>query len=196
MASNLPPDRLVLETGRLVVRLAGDDDVPAIVRYYAENRGFLKPYEPARPELFFQERFWRAQVRQNLADLQDDEALRLFLFPRDGGGRVIGSANFTNIARGVSHSCNLGYSLSEGEQGRGYMAEALRAAIDHVFGPLNLHRVQATYMPHNRRSGRLLRRLGFVVEGYARDYLRIDDAWEDHVLTSLTNPGWSPWPGA
>lgn len=46
----------------------------------------------------------------------------------------------------------------------------------------------ANYVPTNERSGRLLRRLGFTVEGYARDYLFIDGAWRDHVLTSLTNP--------
>jgi ribosomal-protein-alanine N-acetyltransferase len=38
------------------------------------------------------------------------------------------------------------------------------------------------------RSGRLLGRLGFVIEGYARDYLLVNGRWEDHVLTSLINP--------
>lgn len=34
--------------------------------------------------------------------------------------------------------------------------------------------------------------LGFKVEGYAYDYLLINGRWEDHVLTSLTNPAWTP----
>lgn len=38
-------------------------------------------------------------------------------------------------------------------------------------------------------SARLLERLGFVKEGYAREYLHIDGAWRDHVLTARTNPG-------
>ena len=38
----------------------------------------------------------------------------------------------------------------------------------------------------------LLRRLGFVVEGYARDYLFLNGQWRDHVMTSLTNPDWRP----
>jgi ribosomal-protein-alanine N-acetyltransferase len=42
------------------------------------------------------------------------------------------------------------------------------------------------------RSGRLLRALGFVVEGYARDYLQINGRWEDHILTSLTNQACAP----
>jgi len=70
------------------------------------------------------------------------------------------------------------------------MHEGLKASLDYVFGDLNLHRVMANFMPHNLRSNAVLRRLGFTVEGYARDYLYIDGAWRDHVLTSLTNPNW------
>jgi [ribosomal protein S5]-alanine N-acetyltransferase len=36
----------------------------------------------------------------------------------------------------------------------------------------------------------LLARLGFVVEGVAKEYLFIDGAWRDHVLTALRAPGW------
>ena len=66
------------------------------------------------------------------------------------------------------------------------MSEALRAAIDYVFSELRLHRIMANYMPANERSGRLLRRMGFTVEGYARDYMSIAGEWRDHILTSLT----------
>jgi ribosomal-protein-alanine N-acetyltransferase len=70
------------------------------------------------------------------------------------------------------------------------MTEALKVAINYVFIELNLHRIMAAYIPHNQRSGRLLKRLGFLVEGYARDYLMIDGQWQDHILTSLINPNW------
>ena len=39
---------------------------------------------------------------------------------------------------------------------------------------------------------RVLEKLGFVREGLARDYLFIDGAWRDHVLTSLTHPAFDP----
>lgn len=42
----------------------------------------------------------------------------------------------------------------------------------------------ANYMPTNEQSGRLLRKLGFSVEGYARDYLLLQGTWKDHPLTS------------
>jgi ribosomal-protein-alanine N-acetyltransferase len=49
----------------------------------------------------------------------------------------------------------------------------------------------AGYVPHNIRSAAVLRRAGFTVEGYARDYILINGRWEDHILTAITNPDWS-----
>lgn len=188
MHSQLP----VLKTPHLLVRLAGLDDVSAIAQYYCENRAFLKPFEPLRPREFFTEPFWHAQVEANLWEFHCKRSFKTFIFKQSDPTRVIGSINLNQIVRGVAQYCMLGYSLAEAEQGRGYMTEALREAIAYGFDTLNLHRIMANYMPHNTRSGKLLKRLGFIVEGYARDYLMINGQWEDHILTSLTNPTWSP----
>lgn len=72
------------------------------------------------------------------------------------------------------------------------MTEALKVAIDYVFTELNIHRIVANYLPHNQRSAKLLKRLGFAVEGYACDYLMINGQWQDRFLTSLTNHNWKP----
>lgn len=180
-----------LDTPRLVVRVAQEADVPSIVRYYRDNREHLRPWEPVRPDSFFQPEFWRARVRRDRHECLSDQSLRLFLFQRQRPEHVAGVANFTQFVRGASHSCVLGYNLAADVEGQGLMREALQAALAHLFGPARMHRVQAGYMPHNRRSGALLRRLGFVVEGYARDYLMIAGRWEDHVIASLTNPDWT-----
>jgi ribosomal-protein-alanine N-acetyltransferase len=70
------------------------------------------------------------------------------------------------------------------------MLEAVRGAVAYAFGTLGLHRVMAACMPGNRRSAAVLRQAGFVVEGYAREYLRINGRWEDHLLTAVTNADW------
>lgn len=46
--SNVPKVRLT--TDRLVVRLVHDRDAWRLADYYAENRHFLKPWEPVRDE--------------------------------------------------------------------------------------------------------------------------------------------------
>jgi len=55
---------------------------------------------------------------------------------------------------------------------------------------MNLHRIMANYVPTNERSASVLKKLGFQVEGYARDYLYLNGKWRDHILTSLTNKDW------
>ena len=176
----------VIQAEHLVLRPARARDVLAIIDYYRRNRRHLAPWDPVRPRSFFTEDHWRRQVRVNARELRQGLSMRLFMFL---GERVIGSVSFTNVSRGALQGCWLGYSLDGREQGNGYMTEALRAAIPHAFRVLKLHRIMAGYMPRNRRSARVLRRLGFRVEGRARQYLLIAGRWEDHVLTSLVNPG-------
>lgn len=180
----------VLETERLIVRPPTVADVPSIVAFYTNNNGHLSPWGPIFPPDFFTENYWTSCVYQYAQELSNDQALRLFAFYKDNPEVIAGSINFTQICRRAAQFCFLGFAAAESAQGKGLMYEAVSAAIEFVFDDMNLHRIQANYMPHNRRSGALLNRLGFIPEGYARNYLRINGEWRDHVLTSLTNPNW------
>lgn len=179
-----------IRTERLLLRPALERDAAAIIRFFIENRDHLVPWEPDRPLDFYSEEFWRGQAHRHRQAFQGGFALMLFIFRGEEPDIPIGQISFTNVIHGPAESCNVGYALAASAQGQGYMTEALRAAIEFVFREMNLHRVQAAFMPHNERSNAVLRRLGFVVEGYARDYLMIGGRWRDHVLTALTNPDW------
>lgn len=177
----------LISTERLFLRLARQEDIPAILDYYTENKIYLTPFYPVWVENFFTCEYWHKQVEKNIYSFINDISLKLFMIPNSNKNKIIGSINFSNFVRGSAQYCNLGYSVAQTEQGKGYMSEGVKAAIEYVFQELNMHRIMANYMPHNQRSGNLLKRLGFVVEGYARDYLLINGKWEDHILTSLTN---------
>jgi len=176
-------------TQRLLLRLASQEDVTEILKYYTDNKAYLTPFYPVWSENFFTAKYWHSEVQVALQEFIQGQSLRLLIFsPSDS--TIIGIINFRNFIRGVAQFCTVGYSLAEKEQGKGYMTEALQASIDYVFEELKMHRIMANYMPHNQSSGNLLKRLGFVVEGYARDYLLINNQWQDHILTSLTNSKW------
>ena len=182
----------LVQTERLELRLGSERDAAEIARFYRENRDHLQPWSPTFDLQAFTEAFWLEQVTRRQEDFDAGRSARAFIFPREPCDRVIGNLSLTEIQRGPAQSCLLGYSLAADAQGHGYMAEAVRGAVGYAFEQLRLHRVAASYMPRNRRSGAVLRRVGFTVEGYARDYLLIDGRWEDHVLTAITNPAWSP----
>ena len=178
-------DLLPLRSERLLLRFLEPGEAHLLAAYVTENREHLQPWEPARSERYYTIEFWQAEIMRIHNEFVSGQSLRLTLLSeKSPQGPVLGVCNFTNVLRGVFQACFLGYSVHHKYQGRGIMAEALAAAIPFVFKYLKLHRIMANYMPRNERSGKLLKKLGFTVEGYARDYLKINGKWEDHILTS------------
>jgi [ribosomal protein S5]-alanine N-acetyltransferase len=180
-----------IETERLLLTLPPEEAAPRMLAFYEENREHLARWSPRPPVGYYTERYWRERLAQARTEFERDLGVKLVLFGREQGsaGPCLGVCNFTNFVRGPFQACYLGYSLDYRSEGRGLMYEALLAATAYVFNSLRLHRIMANYLPVNERSGRLLRRLGFRVEGYAHDYLLIDGRWQDHILTALTNSG-------
>ena len=193
-----PLARLEITTARLRL-VAGDLGIAAAVcEFHKRNRLHFARWDPPTAESFYTLEAQTLRVQQGLAAFHTDTAYRYWMIDatRAGGARlptsdvdVIGSVHFSQVSRGAFQSAMLGYALDEAYVGQGLMTEALVASLDEMFSPrVNLHRVQAAYRPENRRSGKVLERLGFDSEGLARDYLFIDGAWRDHHVTSLRNP--------
>jgi ribosomal-protein-alanine N-acetyltransferase len=181
-----------LKTDRLVLRLLENEDVAGALSYVINNKEHLAGSAPARHGEYYTKRYWFERVKQDREDFEHDCAVRLFVFEHGQPNKVIGQVNLNEIVRSAAHFCYLGYGLAADKQGQGLMSEAVGRCIQFAFEELNLHRVMANYVPTNKRSGKLLERLGFKVEGFAENYLYLDGSWQDHVLTSLTNLNWRP----
>lgn len=182
-----------LATERLILRIPTPGDADRIAAYHAGNRSHLAPWEPIRPDEYFTPGYWRRALESLEAEILNERSVPFVLLARSApDGPVIGRCAITNIVRGPFQAAHLGFSLAEAAVGNGFMFEALSAVIAFAFDDLALHRLMANHLPENGRSGRLLLRLGFRVEGLAPEYLLIGGAWRDHVLTSLVNPGWRP----
>jgi ribosomal-protein-alanine N-acetyltransferase len=180
----------LIQTIRLIIRLPGAGDVREIIRYYSENAGHLQPFSPTFVPDFLDQATWIEQVRVRAKEFAAGDSFRGFLLARTAPARIVGNLNLTQVHRGAFQSCVLGYNLAAAEQGKGYMTEAVDAAVAFAFGTWRLHRVAANYMPRNTRSAAVLQRCGFQIEGHAPAYLLINGEWEDHVLTAITNPRW------
>jgi ribosomal-protein-alanine N-acetyltransferase len=180
----------LIQSDRLRLRLPEDGDVPEIIRFYRENRQHLQPWSPTFPPELFQSEYWRDQIAERRAELEAGLGARTFIVLKEDAASVIGNISLTQVQRGPGQYCLMGYSLAARAQGHGYMVEAVSAAVGYAFEGLRLHRVAANYMPHNVRSAAVLRRAGFTIEGYARDYILINGRWEDHILTATVNPDW------
>ena len=177
-----------IRTERLILTLPPPEAARRMLDYHERNREHFAPWSPPEPPGFRTEKYWRERLALNRLDYRQGRSLRLAIASiSDPRGDILGECNFSQVFRGPFLACMLGYKIDRACEGQGLMHEALAAATAHVFQELRLHRIQAAYMPENVRSGRLLARLGFTIEGHAREYLFIAGAWRDHVLTSLTN---------
>lgn len=169
---------------RVVLRPPRHSDWRAWADLRAASRDFLTPWEPTWSQDGLTRRSFRRRVRQHHVDWRDRAGYAFFVFGR-ADGRLLGGLTVSDVQRGVAQSCQLGYWIGAPHAQRGYMSEALGLVLGYVFRELGLHRATAACLPSNRASQGLLRKLGFREEGYARDFLRIDGRWQDHVLFAL-----------
>ena len=105
----------------------------------------------------------------------------MFVF-RQKDETLMGGLTLGLVRRGVAQACTLGYWMGERHAGRGIMTAAVKIANRFAFQDLGLRRIEAACLPTNKASIRLLEKAGFIREGYARRYLCIAGAWQDHVL--------------
>ncbi|MET0405463.1 MAG: GNAT family N-acetyltransferase [Cystobacter sp.] len=186
----MPPDifQAPLTTPRLLLTPLPPDGAARVLAYHLANREHLGAVSPARPDNFFTITWWRSRLAQDAEDWRRGIALRLFLLAREHSptsGPVLGSVSLNDIRRGPLQCSELGFGLDARQQRQGLMGEAVRAVCHHAFGSLRLHRIQANHLPDNHRSASVLRRVGFRVEGTARESVLIEGRWRDHVVTSL-----------
>jgi [ribosomal protein S5]-alanine N-acetyltransferase len=178
----------LLLTARLRLVAADVRLAAALAHFHERNHAHLSPWDPPDGADPFAEAAQAQHLLQGANAFAAGTGYRYLLQPIGDTSRVVGSLQFSNIVRGPFQSCSLGYALDQQYEGQAFMTEALRCAITEMFSPrINLHRIQAAYQPENWRSAEVLKRLGFVDEGLARDYLFIDGQWRVHQLAALSN---------
>ena len=182
-------EQLELLTDRLRLKVLGPDFAPQALDYYTRNHAFLSEWNPTPAADFYTLPYHQERLRVELGQINEGRLARFWLFKREDAAfaTAIGNLAFNNIVRGAFQSCHLGYQLDQREINQGFMTEALQCAIAFAFDEMRLHRIEANVMPRNRRSSRVLAKLGFVEEGLARRYLKINGVWEDHIHYVMLN---------
>jgi ribosomal-protein-alanine N-acetyltransferase len=146
----------------------------------------LSPWEPTMPG---------GWIRRNATTEWPGRWLQLRSAARRGvalpfavtlDGRFVGHVMVGNVLREPLLSAYVGYWVDSTVTGGGVITAAVALAVDHCFGPVGLHRLEATVRPENGASIRVLEKLGFRQEGLFRRYLDIDGAWRDHYCYALT----------
>jgi ribosomal-protein-alanine N-acetyltransferase len=132
-------------------------------------------YPPERPD----------QFDELVARARREDVVTL-LGCRNSDDAIFGVFTISQIVRGAFQSAYLGYYGHASYAGQGYMGAALEQVLDHAFGPLALHRIEANIQPANGPSVALARGAGFRLEGFSPRYLLIGGRWRDHERYAIT----------
>lgn len=168
-----PPDG-----ARVGLRVLERMDRDAFIELAHESRALHRPwtYPPERPD----------QFDDLFARSQRDDFVCLLTVLSDDPAAIAGVFTISQIVRGAFQSAYLGYYAHAAHARRGLMREAMEQLLDHAFGPLALHRIEANIQPGNRPSVALARGAGFRLEGFSPRYLLIGGRWRDHERYAIT----------
>ncbi len=178
-----------LAYGDVEVRPLRTRDALAWSEVRIRNEAWLAPWEgrvPSQPPASWAERHSPAVFALMLRHQRKEaRAGRLLPFAVCVGGRLCGAVTVGGITRGAFDSGYIGYWVDRDVAGRGVTTTAVALVLDHCFGPVGLHRVEANVRPENTASRRVVDKLGMREEGLHRRYLFIDEDWRDHLTYAL-----------
>lgn len=174
----------VLETDRLRLRpvTADDEDAvcalmsdPVVLRYWDSP-----PWPDRSPFVPFVDRSRRLAA--------EGGGVRLVVEGREDG-RFVGWCGLSSYDEDF-RSVELTYVLAREVWGRGYATEAVGALVGWAYDTLDLNRVHAVTDTRNAASGRVLEKLGFVLEGTVREDCVVDGVVSDSWVYGLLRREW------
>lgn len=148
------------------------------------NRDWLSPWDSGDP-MHRNGISFRTWIDQQRFSEQSGSALVLAMEEQGG---IVGQISLGGIGYGAVRSGIIGYWVAEQYAGRGFAPLSVALLTDWAFfadsGP-HLHRVEIDILPENRRSLRVVQKLGFHDEGVRRGYMFVRGQWRDHRSFSL-----------
>ena len=153
-----------IQTPRVHLRLLDLEDAAEILEHFADERVTRYMDIDALRTL--------DEAREVIAFHVNDSGCRWGLFGSTSG-KLIGTCGYHRWRVDAPATAELGFDLGHAHWGRGIMQEVLPPVLAFGFDGMRLARIEATAEPENRRSIRLLERLGFERETALRDGLLV-----------------------
>ena len=167
-----------IETSRLILKGISPDDM----KYIFENltkRGIKKILGHRSEEDYRKEEF---KYKNGYSSY--NRSFILFLLIDKASDRIIGRCGLHNWNKEHKRA-EIGYTMEDERfKGKGLIAEAINAIMDHGFNKLKLNRIEALVGIENAPSLRLMEKFNFKREGILRQHRNISGQFEDSVLFS------------
>lgn len=110
-----------------------------------------------------------------------DQGYHFHLFEKETGHHL-GVVDFSTHVRGQLQWANLGYELHNNYHGKGYAQEAVKALLKVGHKKLGYKRIEACTNVENKKSLRLLKKLGMKKECRRRHFYFQFGTWNDNWI--------------
>ncbi|MCW8898752.1 MAG: GNAT family N-acetyltransferase [Flavobacteriales bacterium] len=175
---------MILETERLIIRPIKLEDKDSIFEYRSDKdiykylgwipetvddvAAFINkvPKQINEPETWYQLVLIEKQTETLIGDL---------------GIHFFGKEN---------QQAEIGCTLNKHFQQKGYASEAIKKVIDYLFQSLNKHRVITSIDPDNKKSIRLVERMGFRKEAHFIESFYMKGKWVDDLIYAMLKKEW------
>lgn len=171
---------LPMETERLLLRPFQLEDTMDVLQNWASDPQVQHMYrEPVytTPDAVMQ------MLERYLHQCDTKSACRWAICPRETG-RCIGQISYYLIDT-KNHWAELEYCMGRAFQKKGFMTEAVRAAIKYGFETMQLHKVQISHITTNSASRRVIEKCGFHYDGTLRDAIYTAPDYVDRLFYSI-----------
>lgn len=175
----------VLTTDRLTIRRMRTDDVQAYFAIFSDPAVMRYWSSPPLADMTAAEQ----KIAEILAHYEKGDLFQLAI-ERQTDRQMIGTCTLHQIHL-QNRRAEVGYALGSAFWGNGYLVEAMHALIDHAFGVMHLHRLEADIDPRNEASAKSLERLGFMREGHLRERWIVGGEVSDSALYGLLASEWA-----
>lgn len=159
-----------LLTPRLLLRPWDQADVPTMAAIYADPKvgewvGGVIGIGETESRIQASARHWQ------------ERGFGVWAVEEQASGRLVGRTGFTHWDEWTAspHDAEIGWTFSSAVWGRGYATEAASAALSWARRRSDLRQIISIAVPHNRRSRRVMEKLGFSYQGGAlwRGFLHV-----------------------
>jgi len=172
-----------ITTSRLLLRKLTLADAPAVQRLRSNTE--VMKYNNRPLTLTIQDA--EAWVNIVIEELEKANGITWCMCLKEAPAEHVGNIGLFRIDK-VNHRAEIGYALEPLLHGRGLMYEAIQQVLHYGFHDVKLHSIEALIDPRNLASEALLKKAGFVQEGYFKESYNLRDQFVDTAVYSLLIP--------
>lgn len=169
-----------IESLRLILRPLKISDAPALFKYRSDK--FINRYQGWIPENLEEvEDFIENKIAKKFNKIESWFQFAVVLKESD---ELIGDLGLHFLENDV---VEIGCTIAQQQQGKGFATEVLKAAIEFLFSRFNKHKIIGSVDPRNSASIAMLQKLGFQKEAFHPKAFLLRGEWVDDLVFVLYN---------